>query len=495
MTNQTIFQFFHWYTSQAGDHWKHCADQANFLAHLGVTHAWLPPAYKSWRGTYEPGYAVYDHYDLGEFDQKGTIRTKYGTRKEYLHAIRKLQHAGIKVVADIVLNHKNGGDEIETVPVVKVNEENRNEIISDRHEIEAYTRFVFPGRRGKYSKFIWDWQCFSGVSGDDNSIYSIQNQYGELWDEMPDDEKGNFDYLMGADIEFRNPYVMEELKKWGKWYITTTGLDGLRLDAVKHISHHFFNEWLGYLEQEFKKEFFCIAEYWNPDVSVLERYIDALGGKTMLFDVPLHHNFYEASIQGGDYDMRCIFDNSLLKARPGSAVTFVDNHDTQPLQSLESTVDYWFKPLANALILLRTEGLPCIFYPSIYGAHYSDVMDDREIHIELHGVPGLREMMLVRKELCYGEQWDYFDHFSTVGWVRSGKEDDPLSGCVVLMTNGTAGFKKMFAGKKHAGGTFIDALKNREEKIVVDENGEAEFHANDGSVSVWVREEKGGLFS
>src|SRR5690606_8693726 len=114
------------------------------------------------------------------------------------------------------------------------------------------------------------------------------------------------------DIEFRNPYVMQELKKWGKWYVHTTGLDGLRLDAVKHISPHFFNEWLGYLEHEFQRRFFCIAEYWNPDVSVLEKYIDALEGKTMLFDVPLHHNFYEASIQGGDYDMRCIFDNSLL---------------------------------------------------------------------------------------------------------------------------------------------------------------------------------------
>ncbi|MHA4845941.1 alpha-amylase [Flavitalea antarctica] len=487
--NETIFQLFHWYISQDGQFWNHCGEQADFLASLGVTHAWLPPAYKSWRGIHEPGYAVYDHFDLGEFDQKGTVRTKYGTKKEYLRAIRRLQKAGIKVIADIVLNHKNGGDEQELVDVYQVNEEDRNELIGEKHQIEAYTKFLFPGRKGKYSKFIWDWRCFTGVSGPHNSIYTIQNEYGDKWEELLDNEKGNFDYLMGNDIEFRNPYVREELKHWGKWYIDQTGIDGLRLDAVKHITPHFFNEWLDFLNDHYKKDIFCIAEYWSTDVGILEKYIDTLGGKTRLFDVPLHHNFYRASLEGKDYDMRHIFDDTLTQRRPGCSITFVDNHDTQPLQSLESTVDYWFKPLANALILLREQGLPCIFYPSIFGTKYSEVIDDQEIHIELNAVPGLREMMIVRRELCYGNQHDYFDHANTIGWVREGNWEIPLSGCVVLMSNGSEGFKTMLAGKHHAGKTFVDACGNRADKIVINSDGMAEFYANEGSVSVWIREE------
>jgi alpha-amylase len=487
--NQTIFQQFHWYISHDGEFWKHCGEQADYLASLGVTHVWLPPAYKSWRGVHEPGYAVYDHFDLGEFDQKGTVRTKYGTKREYLSAIKRLQRAGIKVLADIVLNHKNGGDEQEVVNVYQVNEEDRNELIGEKHEIEAYTKFVFPGRKGKYSEFIWDWRCFTGVSGPDNSIYTIQNEYGDKWEELLDNEKGNFDYLMGDDIEFRNPYVREELKHWGKWYIDQTGVDGLRLDAVKHITPHFFNEWLDFLNDHYKKDIFCIAEYWSTDVNILEKYIDTLGGKTRLFDVPLHHNFYRASLEGNDYDMTQIFENTLTKSRPGCSITFVDNHDTQPLQSLESTVDYWFKPLANALILLRESGMPCIFYPSIYGTKYSEVIDDQEIHIELNAVPGLKEMMLVRRELCYGAQHDYFDHPNTIGWVREGDSGNRYSGCVVIMTNGSEAFKTMRAGKHHAGKTFVDACGNREEKIVIDEEGKGEFYANDGSVSVWIREE------
>ena len=66
------------------------------------------------------------------------------------------------------------------------------------------------------------------------------------------------------------------------------------------------------------------------------------------------------------------FDNTLLQARPTHAVTVVDNHDTQPLQALEAPVMSWFKGIAYALILLRDEGYPCVFYPDLYGAHYKD---------------------------------------------------------------------------------------------------------------------------
>lgn len=45
------------------------------------------------------------------------------------------------------------------------------------------------------------------------------------------------------------------------------------------------------------------------------------------FDVPLHSNFHEASQRGPKYDLRRILDASVLKARPGDAVIFVDNHE------------------------------------------------------------------------------------------------------------------------------------------------------------------------
>ena len=59
--------------------------------------------------------------------------------------------------------------------------------------------------------------------------------------------------------------------------------------------------------------------------------------------------------------MSQIFNNTLVQKACMNAVTFVDNHDTQPQQGLQSWVLDWFKPLAYALILLRKDGYPCIF--------------------------------------------------------------------------------------------------------------------------------------
>lgn len=487
MHNLTLFQFFHWYYTAEGNLWLHAKDQSQRLASLGITHVWLPPAYKSANGVTEPGYAVYDLYDLGEFDQKGTVRTRYGTREEYQQCIDTFHKDGIQVLADVVLNHKHGADEQEDVPVRKVNSDNRNEFVDEEETIRAWTKFYFPGRQGKYSDFVWDWHAFTGISENPEVIYMILNEHAHgKWDEMLENEQGNFDYLMGADVEFRNPAVREELKRWGEWYMSSTNVDGFRLDAVKHIQHHFFNEWLDHLRGHFQKDFLCIGEYWRSDFEPLVRYIEVTGGRMQLFDVPLHFNFHRASITDSSFDMRTILDNTLLQYRPELSITFVDNHDTQPLQSLQSPVDYWFKPHAYALILLREQGLPCVFYPAMYEAKYIDVKDNEEVYVELNTVPHLETMLKVRRDLAYGMQRDYFDHANTIGWTREGIKEKKGSGCAVVITNGSAGHKVMEVGKRFAGRIFVDITGNRHEKVKINKDGWGEFFVSDRSASVWV---------
>lgn len=490
MQNLTLFQFFHWYYRPEENLWNHAAEQAPHLSSLGITHVWLPPAYKSAFGPGEPGYAVYDLYDLGEFDQKGSIRTRYGTRQEYQHCINTFHANRVEVIADIVLNHKHGADETEKVPVRKVDPDNRTEFTGEEEIIEAWTKFYFPGRKGQYSDFVWDWHAFTGISENPEDIYLILNEHanGE-WEEMLEDEQGNYDYLMGADIEFRNPAVCEELKKWGVWYMESTGIDGFRLDAVKHIRHQFYNDWLDHLKGNFKKDFLCIGEYWRNQVEPLLKYIDATQGRIQLFDVPLHFNFHQASQSDSNYDMSKIFENTLVQHKPELAITFVDNHDTQPLQALQSPVDFWFRALAYALILLREQGLPCVFYPAMYEAKYVDKQNEEEIYIELNRLHNLEHMLKVRRDLAYGVQRDYLDHPNTIGWTREGTEAKEKSGCAVLLTNGTAGTKSMEVGKKHAGKLFVDIAGSHPEKVIINEDGWGDFTVGDKSVSVYIAAE------
>jgi alpha-amylase len=458
---------------------------------LGIDAVWLPPAYKAKEGGLSNGYDPYDLFDLGEFEQKGSLRTKFGTKDEYIKAIATLHEKGIQVYTDIVLNHKGGADEMERIKVRRVDPENRNHFIGETFDIDAYTKFLFQGRGGKYSTFIWDHTCFSGTdyAADlkETGIFKMMNEYGDNWEEVVDDEKGNYDFLMLDDIEFRNPAVREELKKWGAWYLQQTHFDGVRLDAVKHMSPKFHNEWLDHM-RTIKPDLFAVGEYWAPgNLSSLLKFIEATNGRMSLFDAPLHHNFYCAAKGGKEYDLSRILENSLLGSNPGLAVTVVDNHDTQPLQSLEAPVEAWFKPLAYAIILLRATGYPCVFYPDLFGAHYKDkAKDGSDQEIFLNKCENIEKLLTARKRFAFGQQRDYFDHANCIGWTREGTDDKPKSGCAVLLSNGDDGFKNMEVGKKYSGRIFTDYLEKHPAEVLINEEGWGEFHVNAGSVSVWI---------
>ena len=486
-SNGVMMQYFHWYVPEDGNLWNQLAESAQDLAKVGITSLWLPPAYKGAGGGLDVGYGVYDLFDLGEFDQKGSIRTKYGIKAEYLAAIKKAQEAGISVYADVVFNHKLGADEAEEVEATPFDPENRNKTVGDYQTIKAWTHFTFPGRDGKYSTMEWHWWHFDAIdyndfNGGENAIYLLK---GKEFDLNVDLEKGNFDYLMGCDLDMSNPEVCGELKYWGEWYLDTTGVDGFRFDAVKHVSADFFQTWIEEMRDHAQRDLFAVGEYWSYEIDALQSFIETTQGKVSLFDAPLHLNFHIASKSGNDYDLRQIFDNTLVQQQPTLAVTLVDNHDSQPLQALESLVEDWFKPIAYALILLRREGYPCIFHADYYGAHYKDYGKDGneyEIWMGSHRVL-IDRFLSARQTYAYGEQYDYFDHPNTIGWTRLGDQDHS-GGMAVVISNGDDGSKYMEV--KHPNCTYIDVTEHISEPITTNDEGWADFRCNAGSVSVWV---------
>lgn len=494
MIRRTLLQCFHWYTPSGGHLWGEVAEKAASFAEMGVTDVWLPPAYKGASGGYSVGYDTYDLFDLGEFDQKGSVATKYGDRAGLEAACGALRAHGVRVIHDVVFNHKMGADETETVRVRRANPENRDEIEEQSFEAKAYTRFTFPGRAGKHSEFIWDMRCFTGVDylaePEEKGVFKLVNEYGDgEWNDEVDQEKGNFDYLMGADVEFRNRAVYEELKYWGRWLPGQVACDGFRLDAAKHIPAWFFRDWVGHLRETVSRELFVVAEYWHPEPEALAEYLELVDEQLMLFDVGLHQNFHDASKAGDGYDLRTIFDGSLVALSPDHAVTLVANHDTQPLQALEAPVEPWFKPLAYALVLLREQGVPCVFYPDLYGAEYTDKGDDgKDYTIPMPAIEALPALITARQRFAHGAQTDIFDDPRCLAVVRHGTADEP--GCIVVLTNGAETSKTVELGPERAGARFREFLGTRAEEITADETGRAAFPVNGGSVAVWVPAEE-----
>ena len=481
MDNYAMIQYFEWYLPADGAHWRRLAADAAHLSGLGISGVWIPPCCKA-TSSADVGYGIYDLYDLGEFDQKGTVATKYGTREELLQAVSALHGAGLKVYADIVLNHKAGADKTEEITVIEVDRNDRDRDVTAPFQIEAWTRFDFPGRAGKYSDFRWNWTHFTATDYDQrtgrSAIYRIVGE-NKSFSQNVDQELGNYDYLMFADIDYHHPDVVAETIRWGEWLIDTLQLDGMRLDAVKHINEDFMENFVGAMRKKAGPNFFTVAEYWKDDTRLLEKYLADEAYCLTLFDVPLHYNLFDAGRIGRDYDLRTIFDGALVRDKPQNVVTFVDNHDSQRHQALESSVADWFKLSAYAIILLRRDGYPAIFYGDYYGIAGDDPHAGFRLELDV--------LLTIRMHLAYGEQVDFFSDPHLIGWVRKGDADHPNSGLAVVVNNADAASAFLSFGPEWAGRTLTRVFGGAPLSIVLGAEGEAAFPAEGGGVAVYAR--------
>ncbi|KAL7420645.1 hypothetical protein Q5752_004596 [Cryptotrichosporon argae] len=481
--NFTMMQYFEWYIAADGQHWKKYEEESERLSSMGITACWIPPPTKASNpeGT---GYDIYDLYDLGEFDQKGATRTKWGTKDELLSAIKAAADKGIITYIDAVLNHKAGADEKEEFLATMVDENDRTKTVGETHNIEGWTKFTFPGRGNKYSDFKWNFNHFTGVDYDakteTTAIFKIQGD-GKTWAEDVDGENKNYDYLMFV-IDHSHPDVEADLNKWGDWILKETGAYGFRFDAVKHISQSFIAQFVKHIRAQTggMAKAFCVGEFWKDSVDSLVAYIDGLGTQFSCFDSCLQAKFKEAGEARENFDLRTIFDNTLVQRKPIDAV--LQQHDTQVGQSLERWVSSEFKPLAYALILLRVDGYPCVFYGDLYGCGGENPQQP---------VSQLEDIIRARKLFAYGPIIDYWDHPNCVAWVRKGDEEH--DGCVVVLCNGNdEGSKKAEVGKEHAGETWTDVLGWYQGEVKIDEDGWAEFKCPAHSMSIWTKTDARG---
>jgi alpha-amylase len=317
-----------------------------------------------------------------------------------------------------------------------------------------------------------------------NALYVLG---GKSWDNPVDNEFGNYDYLANLDVDFECDYVVEEYKNWGKWYAEFANLDGFRLDAVKHIKYDFFKDWLGSVRRSTGKDLYSVAEYLDGDMRDLDKYIQATEGTTDVFDFPLWYRFRDAS-QQDNYDLRGMFRDTLSEKYPELAVTFVENHDTQPgKEHINNCMENWFKGAAYATILTR-KGKACVFYGDYYGTNRTT--DYPETVPCMQGE--LEKLLKIRKDYAYGEQIDYLNNSSCIGWVRKGTADHANSGLATVITNSYDDqYICMNVGAEHAGEVWYDATGDVQETVTIDGGGYAWFKAkgrnNGNCYSVWIK--------
>ncbi|KAH9481377.1 Alpha-amylase [Psilocybe cubensis] len=467
--NPLMIQFFTWdCLHESLSWWKHFEAEIPHLAELGVTQVWLPPPNKA----AEPkgrGYDAYDLWDLGEFEQKGTIKTRWGTREELLQACKVAKEHGIDILIDAVLNHKLGGDHVETFNAVPSQPENRLKDAGPVREIDGWTAFNYPGRGNKYSTMKWNREHFTGVDWDHKTktkgIYRIVAPGHKGWSRNVDSELGNYDFLLGVDIDHRHPAVREDLENWGEWILKTTGASGFRLDAIKHVDRKFMLHWIQETRRRSGlKDMFVVSEYWSGNLKMIMPYIKAFKGETTFFDVPLHMNFNQASRERTRYDLRRILKDTVVQVEG---------------QSLESWVGDNFKTQAYALILLRGYGLPCLFYGDLYpNKEGYNQNTSRNIYL----------LVEMRRKFAYGPTEDYLVEKNCIGFVRKGDENH--HGCAVILSNKEDGADsfvhelRMNVGLRYAGKMFKSQM-TQHGRVEIDAQGWGTFSCFANNVQVW----------
>lgn len=469
--NETMMQAFFWEMKSNGDHWSLLEGKAKFLSDIGITSLWLPPASKAWGGIGSStissvGYDVYDLWDLGQYNQKGAVRTKYGTKKQLISAMKALQGRGVKVYFDAVFNHRMGADSYENVN-------------SGGSVIGAWTSFTFPGRSTNPDgtpKVQWNWNFFDAVDYDQNN-----NRGGTfLFDSKTWDNTLDKDYLMGCDVDYNNNTLAKnDVINWGKWILNDIGegahFDGFRLDAIKHIDDTFMKEWIDAVSVTNSDAFF-VGEVWEGSMSRIKEYIGRVNQpKLHLFDFPLYYTFLNSF---GNGNIGTMLETAGLVNDPtdGSrAVMFADNHDTNRDGDSPGMVNY--KLQAYTYMLTREEGIPCIYWRDFYQ----------------YGMgAGLQRLLVARKHFAYGTgcEVNETDSNNVYAYVRDGSTTPAEGdGLIMLIAKEGTGTYQQNINSGQPSTTFYDITGNITEEVTTDASGYGIFKVLRNEAkgwSVWV---------
>ena len=248
---------------------NYLADLAPRLKTMGIDAVWVPPSAKSASGTNGVGYGPMDAYDLGDKFQKNTVKTRIGTKDEYLRMIAVLHANGIEVIQDAVANHIDGAG---SSSGSGGNDPAANQSVNGGFKNFRYVSYKTPGldqsqndyftRSGRWSKNYTNFypnpnfNCANGIAPDffNNGCNSTSgdlcldafgpdisyesNAIG-LSSNIPSSGSAT---ISGITRPYFNPtqasgYMRNGGRDWLMWLKKQTGVDGLRWDAVKHFPY------------------------------------------------------------------------------------------------------------------------------------------------------------------------------------------------------------------------------------------------------------------
>ncbi len=370
-----ILQAFHWNLVKTtgdgtidgcGKSWfRMLSDLSGRIARAGFTIVYLPPLWRDdsvWHsgGRHGGGEGYFWH----DFD----LNSRYGTKEELKELVELLHKKDIKVIADLVTNHRDG------------------------------TRM---------KNDIWEYP-------------------GPCWAVSGGDEGGSF--MDGKfDLNLSNPIVHQRIRDAMEELMDDCGIDGWRWDYVWGYEVHEVTSWIKSTDRE---EYISIGEYWQDSPfmrkdPMVNRYGDDEGARILgwaresggcAFDIILKRQIETADPANLRYGLNTRSDPE----ERSSVVTFVDNHDMGA--SPFSMANGWgqqcwpcppyFKSKAYAFILTMP-GTPCIYWPDFF---------DWGLDVEIEELVKLRKRAGITSSSAWVDMGREYGGFSGIVMNAMGEE-------------------------------------------------------------------------
>ena len=168
----------------------------DYLADLGVDCIWVMPIYPS--PLKDDGYDISDYYE---------VLPDYGTIQDFKDLIKAAHEKGLRVIADLVLNH-----------------------VSDQH---PWFQAAIQSRTSPYRDYFV-WSDLDKVYSDARIIFIDTESSNWTFEPNTGQYYWHRFYSSQPDLNYEHPAVQEEMIKVMRFWLEM-GIDGFRADAVPYL--------------------------------------------------------------------------------------------------------------------------------------------------------------------------------------------------------------------------------------------------------------------
>ncbi|MFC3576504.1 pullulanase-type alpha-1,6-glucosidase [Streptomyces yaanensis] len=397
---------------QGGD-LKGLTGKLDYIKGLGTTAIWMAPIFKNRpvQGTGVNASAGYHGYWITDFTQ---VDPHFGTNKDLQTLITKAHAKGMKVFFDVITNH--------TADVVDYEEKSYDYLSKG-----AFPYLTKDGQPFDDADYADGGTGFPAVDADSfprTPVVSPGNRnakvpswlndptmYHNRGDSTFAGESSTYGDFSGLDdLWTERPEVVSGMEKIYERWVRDFGVDGFRIDTVKHVNMEFWTRWATALDKyaaaHGRKNFFMFGEVYSADTSITSPYVTQ-GRLDATLDFPFQEAARQYASQGGSArKLASVFGDDYKyttdKANAYEQVTFLGNHDMGRIgyfldQDNPKATDAQLlakDKLANELMFL-SRGNPVVYYgdeqgftgsggdkdarQTMFASKVADYLDDDEI--------------------------------------------------------------------------------------------------------------------